>query len=176
LSPLKVDTRQFVYNNFNGVRMIAGEKMPELQIKLDYEWKSVYLRDNVEYLFPMAISPFMRSKYKGPAVFKWEIYQKVPGDKKLVYIGEAQELCPQRLYGYLNPGPTQLANKKVNMEFRGYLRENLKIRLETCEIKEIYFGKFGTEDNALSDKHVRRLVAEALIVEHRKRGFTVADL
>ncbi len=150
--------------------------MPELQIKLDYEWKPVYLRENVEYLFPMAISPFMRSKYKEPAVFKWEIYQKTPGDKKLVYIGEAQELCPKRLYGYLNPGPTQLANKKVNTEFRGYLREHLKIKLEVCRIREIDFGESVLEDNAFSDKHIRRLVAEALIVEHRKRGFTVADL
>ena len=150
--------------------------MPELQIKLEYEWKPVFLRDNVEYLFPMALSPYMRSKYKAPAVFKWEIYQKVPGDKKLVYIGEAQELCPKRLYGYLNPGPTQLANKKVNMEFRGFLREKFKIRLEICAIKGIEFGKSTLEANAFTDKHVRRLVAEALIVEHTKRGFTVADL
>jgi hypothetical protein len=150
--------------------------MPELQIMLDYEWKPVYLRENVEYLFPMAISPYMRSKYKEPAVFKWDVYQKTPGDKKLVYIGEAQELCPKRLYSYLNPGPTQLANKKVNTEFRGYLKEYLKIRLEICQIRRIDFRESVLEDNAFGDKHVRRLVVEALIVEHRKSGFTVADL
>ena len=111
--------------------------MNPFQIKLTYEWQPVLLRENVEYLFPMAISPFMRTRYKGPAVFKWEIYQNIPGDKKLVYIGEAQELCPKRLYGYLNPGPTQLANKKVNTEFRGYLKENLKIKLDICHIQDI---------------------------------------
>jgi hypothetical protein len=150
--------------------------MPELQIKLTFEWQAVYLRENVDYIFPMAISPYMRTRYKLPAVFKWDIYQKTPGDKKLVYIGEAQELCPKRLYGYLNPGPTQVANKKVNTEFRDYLKEKLKIRLEIYQIQEFIFGKSIIDMNAFTDKHFRRLVSEALIVEHSRRGFTVMDL
>jgi hypothetical protein len=150
--------------------------MLDLQIKLTYEWQIVYLRENVEYLFPMAISPYMRSKYKAPAVFKWDIYQNKPGDKKLVYLGEAQELCPKRLYGYLNPGQTQLANKKVNTEFRSYLKEKLNIRLQVCQIQEIYFKESLLEISAFNDKHVRRMVLEALIVEHMKRGVTVVDL
>jgi hypothetical protein len=150
--------------------------MNDLQIKLTYEWQAVYLRENIEYLFPLAISPFMRAKYKTSAVFKWDIYQKTPGDQKLVYIGEAQELCPKRLYGYLNPGLTQQANKKVNDDFRGYLKEKLKIRLEICQVKEIHFGDLVLDADALTEKHVRRMVAEVLIVEHIKRGITVVDL
>jgi hypothetical protein len=150
--------------------------MDQLQINLTFEWQAVYLRDNFEYLFPMAISPYMRNKYKAPAVFKWDVYQKTPGDKKLVYIGEAQELCPKRLYGYLSPGPTQLANKKVNSEFRDFLKEKLNIRLEICRVQEISLGGTVLDSGAFSDKHVRRLVAEALIVEHSRRGFTVVDL
>jgi hypothetical protein len=150
--------------------------MPELQIKLTYEWQAVYLRENVAYLFPMAISPYMRNRYKSPAVFKWDIHQKAAGDKKLVYIGEAQELCPRRLYGYLNPGPTQLANKKVNTEFRAYLKEKLSIGMEICQLQEITFGRSVLDADALTDKHVRRMVAEALIVEHQKKGVTVVDL
>ncbi len=150
--------------------------MDQLQIKLTYEWESVLLRENVEYLFPMAISPFMRAKYKGPAVFKWDVYQKTPEDKKLVYIGEAPELCPKRLYGYLNPGPTQVANKKVNADFRGYLKEKLKIKLDICRIQELTFGESVFDMNMFGDKHLRHLVAESMIIDHVKRGFTVMDL
>ena len=150
--------------------------MRELQIKLTYEWQAVYLRENVEYLFPMDISPYMRAKYKAPAVFKWDVYQRKPGDKKLVYIGEAQELCPKRLYGYLNPGQTQLANKKVNTDFKGYLKEKLKIGLEICQIQKIQIGESVLDMTAFNDKHVRRLVSETLIVEHHQKGFTVMDL
>jgi hypothetical protein len=165
-----------VYNgsdsSINGLRKI----MAELQINLTYQWQTVYLRENVEYLFPMAISPFMRNRYKSPAVFKWDIHLKTPGDKKLVYIGEAQELCPRRLYGYLNPGQTQLANKKVNAEFRAYLKEKLRIGLEICQVRQIIFGGSVMDSGALTDKHIRRLVAEMLIVESKKNGFTVVDL
>jgi hypothetical protein len=150
--------------------------MQELQIKLTYEWQPAYLREGVEYQFPMDISPFMRARYKAPAVFRWDVYQKTPGDKKLVYIGEAQELCPSRLYGYLNPGPTQLANKKLNSEFRAYLKEKLGIRLEICQVQEISFGGSVLDAKAFADKHIRRLVSEALIVEHKRKGFTVVDL
>lgn len=150
--------------------------MQNIQISLTSAWQPVYLRDGVEYQFPMAISPYMRSKYRIPAVFKWDIYQTRPGDKKLVYIGEAQELCPKRLYGYLNPGPTQLANKKVNTDFRGYLKEKLGIRLEICLVQEVRFGETLLKETSLNDKHIRRLISEALIVEHTQKGFTVVDL
>ena len=83
-----------------------------LQFECQYQWKPALLREKVEYIFPMAISPYMRTQYKGPAVFKWEVCYKVSGDKKVVYIGEAQEMCPKRLYGYLNPGPPKLPTKK----------------------------------------------------------------
>jgi len=150
--------------------------MNQLQLKLTYEWEPVFLREKVEYLFPMDISPYMRSKYKEPAVFKWEIYQNIIGDRKIVYIGEAAELCPKRLYGYLNPGPTQLANKKINTEFRGYLKEKLKIKLDICRMQELTFGESIFDAGAFGDKHLRRLVAEAMMIEHGKRGFTIMDL
>ena len=147
-----------------------------LQIKIGYEWEPVLLREGVEYLFPAAITPFMRDRYRIPAVFKWEIYQRTPGDRKIVYIGEAPELCPRRLYSYLNPGATQLANKKVNAEFRGYLKEKLKIGLEICRVREMVFGEEVLDMTAFENKHLRRLVSELLIVEYGKKGFTVMDL
>ena len=150
--------------------------MNQLQIELTYEWETVLLRENVEYLFPMAVSPFMRTRYKEPAVFKWEIYQKTAGDKKLVYIGEAPELCPRRIYSYIHPGATQLANKKINAEFNAYLKENLKIKLDICRIQDMSFGAALLDMKAFADKHFRRLVVEAMIIEHQKRGYTVADL
>jgi hypothetical protein len=150
--------------------------MDQLQIQFDYQWDPIFLRENVEYLFPMSVSPFMRTRYKGPAVFRWEVFQKNPGDKKLVYIGEAPEFCTRRLYSFLNPGPTQAANKKVNTEFNAYLKENLKIRLDICRVQDINFGGTLLDTKAFADKHYRRLVVEAMIIDHIKRGFTVADL
>jgi hypothetical protein len=150
--------------------------MNQVNISLAYEWQAILMREKVEYLFPLAITPFMRMRYKEPAVYRWNIYQKTTEDKKLVYIGEARELCPRRLYGYLNPGPTQESNKRIKAEFEGYLREGLNIRLDICNIQEITFCGSVLGKEALMDKYIRRLVVIAMIVEHRKRGFTVPDL
>jgi hypothetical protein len=149
--------------------------MDQLQIKFSYEWQPVYLRDKVEYLFPMTITPYMRTKYKDPAIFKWEIFQKIPGDKKLVYIGDAQELCPKRLYGYLNPGPTQKTNQKINTEFRGYLKEKLSIRLDICNFREIFYKDSVMDKAALDDKYMRLMIVNAMIIEHKRKGFTVME-
>jgi hypothetical protein len=149
--------------------------MDQLQIKFTYEWQPVLLREKVDYLFPMAITPFMRAKYKEPAIFKWDIYQKAPGDKKLVYIGDAQELCPKRLYGYLNPGPTQKTNQKINTEFRGYLREKLNIKMDICYIREIVYRDIVMANSALDDKYMRLLLVNAMTIEHKNKGFTVME-
>ena len=150
--------------------------MDELKIAISYEWQAILLREKVEYLFPLAITPFMRMRYKDPAVYRWNIYRKTAEDKKIVYIGEAQELCPKRLYGYLNPGPTQQTNKRIKAEFEVYLRDGLNIRLDICNIHGITFGDSVLGKESLVDKYIRRLIEAALVVEHRKRGFTVLDL
>jgi hypothetical protein len=150
--------------------------MEQIQINLAFQWQPVFLREQVEYLFPMAISPFMRSKYRGPAVFKWDIYEKTVSDRKITYIGEAQELCPKRLYGYLNPSTTQAANKKVNAEFRDLLKEKLHIRLEVCQIRELKLGEKILGEEALVDKYIRRLIVSWMIVEHKQKGYKVMDL
>jgi hypothetical protein len=149
--------------------------MDQIQLKLTYEWQPVFLREKVEYLFPMAITPSMRTKYREPAVFKWDVYNTKPGDKKMVYIGDAQELCPKRLYGYLNPGPTQKTNQKINGEFRAFLKEKLSIGLYTCVISEISFGEAAPVKVSVDDKYVRLMIVNAMIINHKNKGFTVNE-
>jgi hypothetical protein len=149
--------------------------MDQLKMRITYEWQPVLLREKVEYLFPMAITPFMRARYREPAVFRWDIYETKPGDKKLVYLGDAQELCPKRLYGYLNPGPTQKTNQKINTEFRGYLKEKLNIKLDICNISEIIYNESTLTRSALDDKYMRFLVVNAMIIEHKNKGIKVMD-
>jgi hypothetical protein len=150
--------------------------MDQIQLKLSYEWQPVFLREKVEYLFPVPITPSMRINYRPPAVFKWDIFTTTPGDKKLVYIGDAQELCPKRLYGYLNPGPTQKTNQKINAEFREYLKEKLSIGLYICKINEISFGEATPARVSLDDKYIRLMIVNAMIYNHKQKGFTVNEL
>ena len=81
--------------------------LSEVGIRLSYQWQSVLKGENETYFFPDAITPFMKMRYKGPAIYRWNVHKSTPGDKKLVYVGEAKELCPGRIKGYLDPGSSQ---------------------------------------------------------------------
>ena len=99
--------------------------------------------ENEEYFFPKKISPFMKSKYKHPAIYRWNTFRKESDDEKLIYIGEAQELCPQRINGYLHPGPSQLTNRRIKEEFQSYLRSGFKVGLEVLQFDEIRIEGFN---------------------------------
>ena len=156
--------------------MLLEDEMKRFDIAIAYEWQTVLLRENVKYSYPLAITPFMRSRYREPGIFRWNIYGKAGEDKKLFYIGEAQEICPRRLYGYLNPGPTQQSNKKIKAEFEAYLKEGLNVGLDICSVTELKLDGLSLDKEALSDKYNRRLIVAAMVVEHRKKGLTVLDL
>jgi hypothetical protein len=147
-----------------------------LRLDCQYSWKPAYLRERVEYFFPADISPFMRNQYKGPAVFRWLVSPKPGETMATVYIGEAQEMCPKRLYGYLNPAPTQAANKKVNTDFREYLKDKRTVRLDLLDVQEFLIGGLVTETLSLQDKYARRLLVAAQIIIHQKQGYTIVDL
>jgi hypothetical protein len=148
----------------------------ELALRFDYEWVPVLLEENQEYLFPEKISPYMRKSYRHPAIYRWNIFKNKPGDERLVYIGEAQQLCPQRIYGYLNPGPTQKTNQRMKEEFLEYSDKGYKIGLEVLRFSNARFGDFTIAQDDLSDKHVRRFMEELMIVLSDREGFKILNL
>lgn len=118
----------------------------------------------------------MKMRYKGPAIYRWNVHKSTPGDKKLVYVGEAKELCPGRIKGYLDPGPTQETNKRISELFKGFLHNGLKITLDVYIISEIEIGSSMFPSMSLGDTHVRLLVESAIIIEHKQKGFSLLNL
>ena len=102
----------------------------KIKLDLSYTWEPVLSKEDQEYHYPMPISPYMKEHYHFPSIYRWDVYEQMPEDKKQIYIGEAQILCPQRIQGYLTPGPSQQINKRMKEKFQGFLKDGLKIRLE----------------------------------------------
>ena len=150
--------------------------MNKLKVEFAYQWGPILIDDSRGYLFPEKITPFMKSRYKHSAIYRWNIFRKEPGDEKLIYIGEAQELGPQRINGYLNPGPSQQTNKRIKEEFQGYLENGFKIGLDILQFDEIRIEDFTLTNNDLRDKHVRRFVEELLITIYKQKGFKILNL
>lgn len=150
--------------------------MNKVKVEFAYQWRPILIDENREYLFPKKITSFMKSRYKHPAIYRWNIFRKEPEDEKLIYIGEAQELCPQRINGYLNPGPSQQTNKRIKEEFQGYLKKGFKIGLEILQFDEIRIKDFTLTNNDLYDKHVRRFIEELLVIIYKQKGFKILNL
>lgn len=77
--------------------------MHDIKVEFAYQWEPVLSGVGKEYRFPEKITSFMRMKYKRPAIYRWNIFRHEPYDEKLIYIGEARELCPQRMGLVRNP-------------------------------------------------------------------------
>ena len=150
--------------------------MDRLSIELAFEWKAVRMGEDGEYFFPQPVTKSMRQAYPGPAVYRWNIYKDRPTDRKLVYIGETAKLAPDRIRGYLKPGPSQTTNQRLKREFEGYLEQGLRVRLEVLRPDEVTVGDITLGPDDLQDKHVRQFIEELLITYYTRVGFTVLNL
>lgn len=94
-----------------------GLKQESIELQVMFEWEAVHQSDAEEYVFPRPVTEFMRRFYNKPAIYRWIVERTDIGDEPLIYIGEAARLCPDRLSGYLMPGPTQQTNLRLNQQF-----------------------------------------------------------
>lgn len=150
--------------------------MNNLKVEFAYQWIPVLTGENKKYAFPEKITPFMKRSYRSPAIYQWNIFRIEPNDEKLIYIGEAQELCPQRINGYLNPGPSQQTNKRIKEEFQDYLKNGFKIGLEILLFDDINIEDFALTQRDLQDKHIRRFVEELMIIIYKRKKFKILNL
>lgn len=150
--------------------------MEKLRTEFNYRWNPVFRDKEKLYFFPERISLFMKEKYKIPAVYRWDIYKKVPEDEKIVYLGEAKILCPQRINGYLNPGPSQQTNKRMKAMFLDYINEDYNVSLETFDFDVITIGEFTFYQGDLENRHLRCFLEELMVVYYQSKGFTILNL
>jgi len=149
--------------------------MGYLKVDFAYQWEPVLVDVSREYRFPEEITPYMKKIYWLPTIYRWNIFRNELSDEKLVYIGEAQELCPQRINNYLNAHPSQKTNWSIKEKFQNYLKNGLKIGLEFLQFEEIKFEDFILTYNDLQDKHVREFLQDTMIVLSKKLGFKVLN-
>jgi hypothetical protein len=142
--------------------------MTELNIKLDFNWEKVLSSQNEPYTFPNDLSDYMKKRYNLPAIYRWLVYH---GDKlESVYIGEAEILCPRRIYHYLHPGPSQMTNIRINELFTQLVNEGRKITLEILVFKEFVLDGKAVSISDLYKKTVRVFLEHLMMVHHENSG------
>lgn len=140
-----------------------------------YDWIPVLRNEDEIYLFPNALTSFMSRLYKAPAIYRWNIYRETPADARIIYIGEGQRLVPDRIKGYLKPGPSQMTNKRLNARFREFIQNGYKVLLEILRFDEMYLGDSAFKQSDLKNKHFRRFLEHMLITYYQQKGYTMLN-
>lgn len=144
-----------------------------ITLTIDSEWKPILENKSVQYLFPNTITSYMRQQYKMPAIYRWV----VDTDKTIesVYIGETEELCPRRVYGYLNPGPSQMTNIRINNLFNDLIKKGKVIRLEHLVFSDFSFDGKKITAQDLAKKNIRVLLENIMLAHHENDGTTILN-
>jgi len=56
--------------------------MHNIKVKFTYQWIPILKEEGEEYYFPERITLFMRSNYKQPAIYRWNIFRNNSEDEK----------------------------------------------------------------------------------------------
>jgi hypothetical protein len=143
-------------------------------LHLKFEWELVQYEEDRTYQFPNVISPFMKARYKEPAIYRWSVFKESFEECNTVYIGESTELI-RRINGYLKPGISQQTNIRMNALFTEYIDKGFSIYIELMRIESLIINNKSYSQDDLNNKYMRRLIENFLIVDHLSNNYTILN-
>jgi len=146
-----------------------------IEVNFAFEWEPVFQEQKIQYVFPNSTTEFMRKNYRKPAIYRWTIEHIEDGDS-LFYIGEAVKLCPDRLSGYLSPGPTQQTNIRLNQLFHESIYNGATIKLEILKFTGSFVNDLRLGEKDLARQDIRRLIERLLVTLYRSQGLDLLNL
>ena len=147
-----------------------------IEVKVMFEWEAVCQSESEEYIFPNPITEFMKRFYKRPVIYRWIVERTDVENEMLMYIGEAARLCPDRLAGYLTPGPTQQTNLRLNQQFHEWIAHEGRVRLEILKMTGAFVNDLDLTEKDLCRQDIRRLIERLLVILYRNQGVNLLNL
>lgn len=157
-------------NNYSGLK-----RANHLFSDITFDWIPVLREEDEIYMFPNPITPYMKRLYKSPSIYRWNIHKGIPTSEKIIYIGEGQQLVPARIKGYLNPGPSQMTNKRLNNCFFEYKQRGYEISLEIIRFDAMNLGDSSFNLVDLENKYLRRFLENMLIIYYQQKGYILQN-
>jgi hypothetical protein len=128
-------------------------------IRLEFEWDLVLAEDSIPYLFPQPISKYLKSKYTGPAVYRWSVISD--NQMQMVYYGEAENLA-RRIGNYQRGHKSQQTAARIHHLLNG-LNSDLRVVLERLRFESFSLNGVVVDESSLTKKEVRCLLENALM-------------
>jgi hypothetical protein len=127
-----------------------------------YQWIPARSDREVPFELTDKAIPQVTQLPQKPAIYRWVFLKN--GTPTKTYIGETENLRT-RIRGYLNPGPSQETNKRINAEFKMALAFGLTVRLEVLQIEPIRINRVIIRNESLSDQYVRKMMENFVLAD-----------
>lgn len=131
-----------------------------MEIKFEFEWKEVEVSKGAKYNYPEKMSTYMKTEYGFSSVYRWVLRK---GDDLKLYIGEADQLCPQRINGYINLGPKQFTNIRMKEKLLNFKEKHYDVTLEFLSIKSLLIENKEIHSKDLANKYLRKFIEHLLL-------------
>jgi hypothetical protein len=142
------------------------------ELTIFFNWATVLVQENGEpYYFPGRFTPHFRRTYAVPAVYRWRVLKRQPGEKETIYIGEAEELA-RRIQRVLTPSATAKdsdTNKRLHQFFRNCLL-NQKIVIDVLRVEPFEINGVRLDQQSVGDRFKRRALENLALIFAQASG------
>ncbi len=129
---------------------------------IHYQWISVESDQGIPFQLSGEVAPSLVFLQEKPAIYRWLFLKD--GVPRKAYIGKTENLR-RRIRGYLNPGPSQGTNKRINREFKRALEMGLTVNLEVLRVEPVRINRVWINTDHLFDPFVRKMLESFILAD-----------
>jgi hypothetical protein len=131
-------------------------------LDIKYRWTNVQSSLGYNYLYPGALSAYMKEQYCRPSVYRWFVWTPTTGVSAL-YVGETDNLA-RRIQHYLKPGPRQATNLRLKRYFDEAAQKAERVEMEVLEFEPFQINQVSFSMDLLGRTHIRRMLENLILV------------
>ena len=135
------------------------------ELTISVKWSPAEEEAGVPYSFPHPFTPYFRSHYKVPAIYRWRVTPSVPKERELVYIGEAEDLH-RRVQRVLTPSKKEKVgdtNFRLHQLFEAFVAQGARVLLEIATFGDFKVNGLLFSPSTVGNEFVRCAVESMLV-------------
>lgn len=135
-------------------------------LSVSTQWRSAVSEENGQaWCFPDKLTSYFKERYSIPAVYRWRIGKRQPGERERIYIGEGEELTRRilwvlRPHSSSKPGDT---NRRLNELFRQSVSEKRFVCIDVADFDPFEINGIRFDQRELGDRFKRRMLENLLL-------------
>lgn len=134
--------------------------------QISAHWRTAVTQENGDgWCFPNRFTSYFRDRYATPAVYRWRVVKRQPGEKERIYIGEGEDLI-RRITWVLRPHSSAKpsdTNRRLNEIFSKCASERQWVVIDWADIEPFEINGVRFEQRDIGDRFKRRMLENLLL-------------